>query len=318
MSNSKKRNPNEKFQSKIGGQALIEGIMMKGPDTAAMACRLPSGEIDLEQWAVRNGKNAPWYRKCPLIRGSVVFVQSMIEGYRCLTKSAEKQGDFEEEEMSPFEQKLNRLFGDKLMTVVSGVGIVFGVLLSVALFLYVPMLVTSLLGEALSNGFVKALVEGLIKITLFVGYLWATSRMKEIRRTFMYHGAEHKTITCYESDLPLTVENVRPQCRFHPRCGTSFLILTLIVSILVFTMVTWKTLWMRIILKILLLPVVCGISYELIRLAGKYENPITRIISAPGMALQHLTTVEPEDDMIECAIAALKPCIPENQEDDQW
>lgn len=318
MSNSKKRNPNEKFQSKIGGQALIEGIMMKGPDTAAMACRLPSGEIDLEQWAVRNGKNAPWYRKCPLIRGSVVFVQSMIEGYRCLTKSAEKQGDFEEEEMSPFEQKLNRLFGDKLMTVVSGVGIVFGVLLSVALFLYVPMLVTSLLGEALSNGFVKALVEGLIKITLFVGYLWATSRMKEIRRTFMYHGAEHKTITCYESGLPLTVENVRPQCRFHPRCGTSFLILTLIVSILVFTMVTWKTLWMRIILKILLLPVVCGISYELIRLAGKYENPITRIISAPGMALQHLTTVEPEDDMIECAIAALKPCIPENQEDDQW
>ena len=314
-----KRNPNEKFKSKIGGQALIEGIMMKGPDKMSMACRLPNGEIDIEQWEVNNGKNAPWYKKCPIVRGCVIFVSSIIDGYKCITKSAEKQGEaFEEEEMSPFERKMTEIFGDKLMTVLSGIAVVLGVLLCIGLFMFLPMFITKLMSGFLTNPVLKTLIEGVIKIALFVGYLAVVACSKDIKRTYEYHGAEHKTITCYESGEELTVENVRTKCRFHPRCGTSFMIITLIISILVFSLVTWDNLAVRIALKLALLPLVCGISYEIIRVAGKYDNWLTRIISAPGLALQRLTTKEPDDGEIECAIAALKVCIPENQEDDRW
>ena len=314
MSNNSK----EKFKSKIGGQALIEGVMMRGIDKAAMACRLPNGEIDVESWDVKGGKNSPWYKKAPFIRGSVNFVISLLDGYKCLTKSAEKQGEFEEEELSKFEKKLLKIFGDKLMPVLTGVSIVVGVILCFGLFMFLPMLITKLIGGAINNQFIKTLIEGLIKISLFVGYLALVSKMKDIQRTFEYHGAEHKTIACYEAGEELTVENVKTHTRLHPRCGTSFLIIVLIISILVFSVVTWKTMLMRIVLKLLLLPVVCGIAYEIIRLAGKYDNIFTRIISAPGLALQKLTTREPDAGQIECAIAALKPCIPEDKQDDKW
>lgn len=306
------RNPKEKFKSKIGGQAVIEGIMMKGPEKAVLACRLPSGKIDVEDWAVKKGA---WYKKCPFLRGSVVFVSSLIEGYKCLNKSAQKQGEGIDEELTPFEEKLVKLFGDKLMTVVAAVAMVVGVAISVGLFMFLPALVTGLISEALPSPILKTLIEGVLKIGLFVGYLWLVSRMKDIQRTFEYHGAEHKTIACYEAKLPLTTENIRAQSRFHPRCGTSFLVLTLIVSIVVFSMVTWDTIWMRLLLKIVLLPVVCGISYELIRLAGQYDNIFTKILSAPGIYLQRLTTREPDDSQIEVAIAAMTPCIPDGGEE---
>lgn len=311
-------NAKEKFKSKIGGQALIEGVMMRGPKKVAMACRLPSGEIEVEVDDIRGGKAAPWYTKAPFIRGSINFVTSMLDGYKYLTKSAEKQGDFEDEELSPFEKKLVKIFGDKLMTVISAFAIVLGVAVSLGLFMVLPMFITKLIGSAIDSQFIKTLIEGLIKIILFISYLAVVSKMKDIKRTYEYHGAEHKTIACYESGEELTVENVKKHTRFHPRCGTSFIIIVLIVSILVFSVVTWKTMLTRIILKLLLLPVVCGIAYEIIRLAGRYNNPITRIVSAPGLALQRLTTREPDDKQIECAIAALIPCIPEDKKDDKW
>lgn len=314
-----KSNPNEKFKSKIGGQALIEGVMMRGIDKAAMACRLPSGEIDVEEWSVKSsGKNAPWYKKTPFVRGSFNFVTSLIDGYKCLTKSAEKQGDFQEEELSKFEKKLLDTFGDKLMPIVSFISIILGVILAIGLFMFLPMFITKLMGGFLTNQFLKTLVEGVIKIILFIAYLAVVSKMKDIQRTFEYHGAEHKTIACYEAGEELSPENVKKYTRFHPRCGTSFLIIVLIVSILVFSVVTWQTMWQRIILKLLLLPVVCGISYEIIKLAGNYDNIFTRIISAPGLALQKLTTREPDEKQIECAIAALKPCIPQDRQEDKW
>ncbi len=304
MSNNSK----EKFKSKIGGQALIEGVMMMGTDTAAMACRLPSGEIDVETWPVRNGKKAPWYRKTPLIRGSINFVTSLISGYKCLIKSAEKQGDFEDEEMTKFEKKLVKIFGDKLMPILSGISIFLGVVLAIGLFMFLPMLVTKLIGSVLPP-FTKTLIEGLIKMALFIGYLALTSKMKDIQRTYEYHGAEHKTIACYEAREELTVENVKKYSRFHPRCSTSFLIIVLVVSILVFSLVTWNHLAIRILLKLALLPVVCGISYEILMIAGRHDNAVTRIVSAPGLAVQRLTTREPDAGQIECAIAAFKPCI---------
>ena len=314
MSNNSK----EKFKSKIGGQALIEGVMMRGIDKSAMACRLPSGEIDVETWDIKNGKNAPWYQKTPFIRGSVNFVISLMDGYKCLTKSAEKQGEFEEEELSNFEKKLVKVLGDKLMPILSGFAVLIGVVLCIGIFMFLPMLITKLIGPILPNPFIKTLVEGVIKIALFISYLALISKMKDIQRTFEYHGAEHKTIACYEANDELTVENVKKHTRFHPRCGTSFLIIVLVISILVFSLVTWNNMLTRIVLKLLLLPVVCGIAYEIIKIAGKYDNAVTRIISAPGLALQRLTTREPDEKEIECAIAALKPCIPQDKQEDQW
>ena len=311
-------NSKEKFKSKIGGQALIEGVMMRGIDKAAMACRLPNGEIEVEEWGVKSGKNAPWYKKAPFIRGSVNFVISLVDGYKCLSKSAEKQGEFEEEELSNFEKKLLKIFGDKLMPILTVFSIIIGIAICFGLFMFLPMLITKQIGGAIHSQFIKTLIEGLIKITLFILYLALVSKMKDIQRTFEYHGAEHKTIACYEAGEELTVENVKTHTRLHPRCGTSFLIIVFIISILVFSIITWKYMPIRILLKLALLPVVCGIAYEIIRLAGKYDNIFTKIVSAPGLALQKLTTREPDASQIECAIAALKPCIPDDKQDDKW
>ena len=282
------------YKSKIGGQALIEGVMMNGVHKGAMACRLPNGTIDLEVWDKK--PVTAWYRKTPLIRGIFNFVISMKEGYRCLMKSAEKQMD------------------DIIMTV----AMILGIVLAVGLFVFLPKWLVNFSDTLTENRYLRSLSEGIIKIVIFIAYLGCTALMKDLRRTYEYHGAEHKTIACLEAGLELTVDNVKKQRRFHPRCGTSFLFITLIISILVMCLVPFTIVWQRVIASIILIPVMVGISYELIRIAGRYDNILTRIISAPGLYIQRLTTKEPDEKQIEVAIEAIKPCIPENPEEDRW
>ena len=323
-----------KFKSKIGGQALIEGIMMRGIDLSAMACRLPDGTIDVETWKIRNGKSAPWYLKTPFIRGCFNFVISLIDGMKCTMKSAEKQmtdEDEEDEELSPFEEWLSKtrpykwleakLEGENGKSVMNTIMIVVCVIvmaISICAFKFFPALLSGLLGKLGAPDWSKTVSEGIIKIALLVGYMWLISHMKEIHTTFKYHGAEHKTIACYEAGLELTVENVREQTRFHPRCGTSFIFLVVLLSIAIGMFLPWDNVFARFGLQLLMLPVEASIGYELIKLAGRCDNIFTRIISAPGLWLQHITTCEPDDPQIEVAIAALKPCIPEDKNDDQW
>lgn len=308
---SKETNKGE-FKSKIGGQALIEGIMMLGVNTGAMACRLPDGTIDVETWKENNGKNAPWYKKTPFIRGSFNFVSSMVKGYKYLMKSAEKQmtDEEKEEELSKSE--------NAVINFVMSIGMVLGVVLALGLFMFLPKWIVGFIKPLTNSRILRSLVEGIVKIIIFVSYMALTSLMKDIRRQYEYHGAEHKTIACHEARLPLTVENVQKQTRFHKRCGTSFIFIVLLVSIFVMCFIPFTVVWQRVISSIVLLPVVVGISYECIRLAGNNDNLFTRILSAPGLAMQRITTREPDASEIEVAISALKPCIPENLEEDVW
>lgn len=307
----------EKFKSKIGGQALIEGIMMLGPNTGAMACRLPDGSIDLETWDENNGKNAPWYKKTPLVRGCFSFVSSMVKGYKYMMKSAEKQ--MTEEELEELNGKKSGENGKTSVTdIIMSIGSFLGIVLAVALFVFLPKFLVGFIPDIKDHRIIRSALEGIVKIAIFVGYMALVSLMKDIRRQYMYHGAEHKTIACHEAELPLTVENVRKQTRFHKRCGTSFIIIVLIVSIIVMCFVPFTVTWQRVVASLILLPVVVGISYEFIRLAGNNDNTFTRILSAPGLAMQRITTREPDDSMIEVAIAAMKPCIPEDKSEDKW
>lgn len=307
------------FKTQIGGQALIEGVMMRGPKVQAMAVRLPNGEIDLEQWDL---KPAKWYRKTPFIRGPFNFVDSLVSGYKCLSKSADKsmQG-VEEEPTSKFEKWLTDKLGDKLMAIVMVIASVLGVALALGLFIWVPALITKGLSMLVPlNDFVKNIIEGVIKMTVFICYIALTALLKDIRRTYEYHGAEHKTIACYEAGEELTVENVKKHRRFHPRCGTSFMFLVLLISIIVTSVfqVPWDILWLRVLLKLCILPVIVSVAYEIIKLAGRYDNILTKIVSAPGLWIQRLTTREPDESEIECAIAAFMPCIPEEKGSDRW
>lgn len=310
-----------KFKSKIGGQALIEGIMMRGIDTEAMAVRLPDGSIDLEQWKLPKAK---WYQKTPFVRGPVNFVTTLIDGYKCLSKSADKSLQEENENPSKFEKWLEEKLGGKLMSAVMFISGVLGVALALALFIYLPALATrglAILFPGLDDIYIlKNVIEGVIKIGIFILYIWLTSLLKDIRRTYEYHGAEHKTIACYEAGDELTVENIRKHTRFHPRCGTSFIFLVLFISIIVNTlfMLPWDQVWLRALLKLCVLPIIVSIAYEVIKLNGKYDNIITKIISAPGLWIQRLTTREPDDSQIEVALAAFIPCIPEDKEQDRW
>ncbi|MBO5572382.1 MAG: DUF1385 domain-containing protein [Ruminococcus sp.] len=313
MSNKSNAQPTaEKFKSKIGGQALIEGIMMLGPTTGAMACRLPDGTIDLETWEENNGKNAPWYKKTPLVRGCCSFVTSLVKGYKYMMKSAEKQ--LPEDEQEENKEKEESSVYDIFMYI----GILIGVAMAVGLFVFLPKIIVGFIPDVKEHRILRSVLEGVVKIVLFVAYMALVSLMKDIRRQYMYHGAEHKTIACHEAELPLTVENVRKQTRFHKRCGTSFIFLVLLVSIFVMCFVPFTVTWQRIVASLVLLPMVVGISYEFIRLAGNNDNIVTRILSAPGLAMQRITTREPDDSMIEIAIAALKPCIPEDKSEDKW
>ncbi|MDE6781496.1 MAG: DUF1385 domain-containing protein [Ruminococcus sp.] len=305
----KKNQSGEKFKSKIGGQALIEGIMMLGPNTGAMACRLPDGSIDLETWDENNGKNAPWYKKTPLVRGCVNFVTSMTRGYKYMMKSAEKQ--LTEEEKA--EEEKSGIFD-----IVMYIGMFLGIVLAMGLFIFLPKIIIGLVSGIAEHRIIRSVLEGIVKIVIFVAYMALVSLMKDIRRQYEYHGAEHKTIACHEAELPLTVENVRKQSRFHKRCGTSFIFIVLIVGIFVMCFVPFTVTWQRILASLILLPLIVGISYECIRLAGNHDNLFTRILSAPGLAMQRITTREPDDSMIEIAIAAMKPCIPQDREEDKW
>lgn len=335
----------EKFKSKIGGQALIEGIMMLGPNTGAMACRLPDGTIDLETWEENNGKNAPWYKKVPLVRGCTGFVGSLVKGYKYMMKSAEKQIPDDEEDdgkdkkkkseaekpaeiktesaaAAPAEgaeaKKKSDKKEDSVYDIVMYIGILIGIVMAFGLFAFLPKWIVGFIPSVKEHRFLRSLLEGIVKIAIFVLYMYIISLMKDIKRQFMYHGAEHKTIACHEAELPLTVENVRKQTRFHKRCGTSFIFIVLIVSIFVMCFVPFTVTWQRIVASLVLLPLVVGVSYECIRLAGNNDNTFTRILSAPGLAMQRITTREPDDSMIEIAIAALTPCIPKDKEEDRW
>ena len=303
----------------IGGQALIEGIMMRGPQRTVMATRLPDQSIDLEQLTFQPLKEKHKILGLPLIRGVVGMVESLKVGYQALMRSAEKAGIEVEEEPSAFEKKLGKLFGEKLFGLLMAVAMVLGVGLAVLLFMYLPVLAFNLINYAVPADMIgfKGLIEGVLKIFIFLAYVALTSLLPDIKRVYQYHGAEHKTIFCYEAGEPLTVENVRSKRRFHPRCGTSFLILMLVVSILISTLVLYlfpaltKITWLWVIIKILLIPLTCGLGYELIKWCGRSDNPVTRVIAAPGLWMQRLTTREPDDSMIEVAIAAMNEVIPE-------
>ena len=301
----------------IGGQALIEGILMKSPEKTALAVRMPNGEIDL---SYINGKSVREKYKIlnlPVIRGVIAFAESMINGYKAMMLSAEKSGFTDLEEEKPKDEKKQ----NALVNTVMVIGSVLGVLLAVVLFMYLPRLFVSgieyLFSAKITSKLLRSAIEQFLKLTIFVLYVFAVSFMKDIKRVFMYHGAEHKTIFAYEKGLELTVENVRTQKRFHPRCGTSFMILMILVSIIISTAVqmifptVYNVRWLWVIAKILIIPITCGIGFEILKICGKYDNALTRIISAPGMWLQRITTKEPEDGMIEIAIAALNACEPE-------
>lgn len=310
----------ECFKSKIGGQALIEGVYMRGITTAAMACRLPDGTIDLEQWAVKNGKDAPWYRKAPFVRGCINFVASLVEGIRCTMKSAEKQigDDEEEEELSKFEQWLTDKFGDKLVNVIMIISVVIALAFSLVVFKGGPILIANIIEKLGAPESARPVIEGFVRLALVVGYMYAISFMGSIKTTFMYHGAEHKTIACYEAREALTVENVKKHTRFHPRCGTSFILIVLIISVIVGIFLPRNNMWIRFGVQMLCLIPEAAVAYEVIKLAGRFDNVLTRIVSAPGLWLQRITTKEPNDKQIEVAIAALEPCLPKEGEEDKW
>ncbi|MBR6548886.1 MAG: DUF1385 domain-containing protein [Clostridia bacterium] len=318
----------------VGGQALLEGIMMKGPKKTVMAVRMPDGSIDLEDLPEKHLKDKYKIFGSPVLRGGVNMVESFMIGYKALMRSAEKLGLEDDEEVK--ESWLGRLLGDKIMSVVGAIAMVLGLVLAVVLFMWLPTMLFNLLNSAVTPGAsltigglsvngsldgLKGLFEGVVKIMIFVGYVAATAFLSDIKRTYQYHGAEHKSIFCYEAGLPLTVENVRSQSRFHPRCGTSFLLLMLLVSILISSSLILifpglkEITWLWVTVKILLLPLICGLGYELIRFCGRHQNAVTKIIATPGLWMQRLTTKEPEDDMIEVAIASLKAVLPEYQQE---
>ena len=308
----------EKFKTLIGGQALIEGILMQGPDKRAIVVRGPEGLVR----KVEPIKKKTGFLTLPFIRGVVNFGSSMVNGVKALMYSADFFPE-EEGEPSKFDQWLeNKLGSEKLQQVVVTFSVFLGVLFSVALFFLLPTLLAGLIPGLKERAVLRTLIEGLFRIAIFLGYMILISRMKDMRRVFSYHGAEHKTIRCYEAQLPLTVENVRPQTRLHPRCGTSFLFVVVIVSILVSSL--FSALWpisntfLRILSRLIMLPFIVAISYEFNRLVGRHDNWLTRALSAPGMWFQHFTTNEPDDSMIEVAIAALELVIPEEKGSDQW
>jgi uncharacterized protein YqhQ len=305
-------------KTSIGGQALIEGVMMRGPEKTAMAVRHVSGKMVLEEME-NPVSNRPAFTKWPVIRGVFGFIDSLRYGYKCLMRSAELSGLEGEEDKPKTEEEEKKQH--RLMNLLMVVAAVLGVVLSLVLFMWLPIQLFSWLIQAvpsMDNPYLRGLFEGVLRIVIFVLYLLLVTRMKDIRRTFQYHGAEHKSIFCYEKGLPLTVENVREQSRFHPRCGTSFMILMLLVGVIISILIPISIPWLRTVIKLALLPLSVGLGYELIKLAGRHDNVVTRVISAPGVWLQHLTTKEPEDGMIECAIAALEAVIPADSEADNW
>ena len=326
-------NAQEKFKTVIGGQALIEGIMMRGPETDAIVVRGKDGiSVETKPRKIRQkGSLATW----PLIRGAVNFFDSQVAGVKALMHSADLSPDEAEESASKFDKWLEKKLGDKkFQNFLIGTSVALGLGMSILLFFLIPMLVGSFVSIWIESNLAINLIEGLIRISIFLIYMLLISRMGEMKRVFAYHGAEHKTIRCYEAGLPLTVENVRQQTRLHPRCGTSFLLVVLILSILIFSVASSLLLSavpnleailgsalyriVMILFKLLLLPLVVSIAYEINRLVGRYDNFATRILTAPGMWFQNFTTNEPDDSMIEVGIAALQAVLPKEEGADRW
>ena len=311
------QNEPSQFRTSVGGQALMEGIMMRGPELIACAVRRPDGSIDLSTEPVRTH----WYNKVPMLRGICNMVENLRCGYKYLMHSADISMTEEEAEaeQSAFDHWLEAHVGPKVQDILLGVSAVLGAVMAVVLFVFLPTFLTGLLSQAVTLGrWPKVLIEAAIKLALFLGYMALCSRMKEIRRMFQYHGAEHKTIACYEAGEPLTVENIRKHTRFHPRCGTSFLILVLLISILLYAVLPWSSIGLRVVCKLLLLPLLVAISYEVLKWSGRSNSLLARAIAQPGLWLQRLTVFEPEDDMIEIAIAAVTPVLPDDRDLAAW
>ncbi len=292
--------------SGIGGQAVIEGIMMKNGDRYATAVRKPDGEIVVKEDTYVSMTQKVKFCGLPFIRGVFSFADSMILGMRTLTYSASFFEDDEDSEPSRFELWLDKTFGEKVEKVLMGFVMVFSVVMAIAIFMVLPLLIANLCRQFIHSETVMAFLEGVIRIAIFVTYIKLISQMEDIRRTFMYHGAEHKCINCLEHGLTLTVDHVRESSKEHKRCGTSFLIIVMLISILFFMVIRVDNVWLRILSRIVLIPVIAGVSYEFLRLAGRSDNALVNLLSKPGMWMQGLTTTEPDDSMIEVAIAAVE------------
>lgn len=298
-------------KTSIGGQAVIEGVMMKGPEDIAIAVRKPDGEIALSREKLKSSRKT--ISKIPIVRGVFAFVDALVIGVKALSFSAE----FFEEEEEDKDKKHSKWdeFLEKNMVVIA---VFLSILFSMGLFILLPTLVVNFIGGISKSPLIMNLAEGLVRITIFIGYIAAISGMKDIKRVFEYHGAEHKTIFCYENGEELTVDNVRKYKRLHPRCGTSFLFIVMIVSILLFSFFRWPNLLVRLITRIALMPLVAGISYEIIKWAGRSDSKLVCVVSAPGLWLQKITTREPDDSQIEVAIESLKNVLVEDEEADLW
>ena len=318
MANCKQPACQEKFKTMIGGQALIEGIMMQGPEKRSIVVRGPEGIVTkVEPLKKRTG-----WLTWPLVRGVVNFGSAMVSGVKALMYSADF---FPEEagEPSKFDVWLERKLGsEKMQQVVVYTAVVLGMALAIGLFFLLPTLISGLFDALVENAVMRSIVEGIIRVGIFLGYMILVSKMKDMRRVFSYHGAEHKTIRCYEAKLPLTVENARQMTRLHPRCGTSFLFVVIVLSIFVTAMfsafVPISNVVLRTLTRLALLPLIVAIAYELNRFVGRHDNWFTRALSAPGMWFQNFTTNEPDDSMLEVAIEALTLVLPEEEGSDKW
>lgn len=291
---------------RIGGQAVIEGVMMKNMDRYAVSVRKPNGKIETKvEECISFAEKHPLFQ-LPIFRGMVNFLESMVIGMKTLNYSASFYEDEEEQTESRTEQFLEKILGEKAEKIIMGIVLVFSLAISIGLFMILPYIASEALGKLIQNEYAVLLMEGIIRIAIFLGYIVLISQMEDIKRVFMYHGAEHKTINCLEAGVELTPENVDNFSRLHKRCGTSFIFIVMIISMVFFFFIRVDTIWLRIVLRLLFLPLVAGVSYEFIRLAGSSDHPLVQIFSKPGLALQRLTTKEPDHSMIEVAIASVE------------
>ena len=306
------------FRTSIGGQALIEGIMMLGPDKRAIVCRTEDGFVE-KVTPVKPVKDRFFLWRLPFFRGIAGFFSAMVNGVKAISFSADQLPEDMQEQPGKLDLWIERHFSDETaQKIIIGIAVVLGIALSLLLFLLLPTVIVGFIPGLKESFYWRTLVEGIVKIAIFFVYLLLCSRLKDMKRLFAYHGAEHKTIFCYEKGLPLTVENVRPQGRLHPRCGTSFLFVVLIISIFTGSFIHVSDTIARTGLKLLILPVIVGVSYEINRWVGRHDNVLSSILSWPGKQMQRITTNEPDDGMIECAICALELVIPEEAGSDKW
>ena len=292
----------------VGGQAVIEGVMMQSKKYRAIAVRKSNGEIELKKEKISSWVHDKKIDKIPFLRGGFVLFETMIQGMKSLNYSSEFFMEDDEEE-DAIDRFLKRIFKDKANEAIMAVSLIIAMILSVGLFVLIPTTISGVFSKIIKNNIALNLIEGLIRISILIFYMLAVSKNEDIKRTFMYHGAEHKVIYCYENDLELTVDNARKFGTLHPRCGTNFLFLVMATSIILFSFFGWPNILVRVAMRILCIPIVAGISYEIIKFLGKYDNILSKIVAYPGMMLQHITTNEPDDDQLEVAIKALKAVI---------